>query len=85
MLKDTNFKECSLQEVDFTEADFSNSTFENCDFSGAIFESTILEKTDFCNSSNYSINPEMNRIRKAKFSLNGIVGLLDKYDVIIED
>lgn len=30
-------------------------------------------------------SPEINRIKKAKFSLNGISGLFEKYDVIIEN
>jgi hypothetical protein len=35
-------------------------------------------------SYNYSINPEVNRIKKAKFSTTGIAGLLHKYDIEIE-
>jgi fluoroquinolone resistance protein len=50
----------------------------------AIFENTILENADLSTSSNFSIDPETNRIRKAKFSRLGIVGLLDKYDIEIE-
>ncbi|MGB5462457.1 MAG: pentapeptide repeat-containing protein, partial [Aureibaculum sp.] len=33
---------------------------------------------------NYSIDPEKNPIKKAKFSQDGIGGLLDKYDIVIE-
>jgi hypothetical protein len=43
-----------------------------------------LEKADFRTSYNYSINPEVNRIKKAKFSTAGIAGLLCKYDIEIE-
>jgi hypothetical protein len=50
----------------------------------ANFEQTTLEKSDFRTSYNYSINPELNRIKKAKFSLNAIAGLLTKYDIVIE-
>lgn len=83
-LKKINFKNSSLQEVDFTETDLSGSVFDNCDLTRAIFENTILEKADFRTSFNYSINPEKNKIKKAKFSIPGIVGLLDKYDIEIE-
>lgn len=48
-------------------------------------ENTILEKSDFQTSYNYSIDPEINRIKKAKFSFQGAVGLLDKYDIEVED
>ena len=83
-LKKTLFKNCNLHEVDFTEADLSDSIFENCDLSGAKFQSSILEKVDFRTSFNYSIDPEINKIKKAKFSIDGIAGLLDKYDIEIQ-
>ncbi len=35
-------------------------------------------------SFNYSINPEMNKIKKAKFSMPGVIGLLDKYDIEVD-
>ncbi|WP_086936325.1 pentapeptide repeat-containing protein [Chamaesiphon minutus] len=58
--------------------------FENCDLTDAIFQYTILEKADFRTAYNYSIDPELNRIKKAKFSRSGIAGLLDKYDIDID-
>ena len=69
--------------MDFTEADLNNASFDNCDLIGAKFEKTNLEKADLSTSFNYSIDPELNRIKKAKFSIDGIAGLLDKYDIEI--
>ena len=83
-IKGTWFKNCNIQEVDFTETDLANSIFENCDLQKAIFDDSNLEKVDFRTAYNYSINPELNRIKKAKFSSLGIAGLLDKYSIIIE-
>jgi fluoroquinolone resistance protein len=51
---------------------------------GAIFENTILEKADFRTAYNYTIDPVQNRIKKAKFSVTGIAGLLSRYDIAIE-
>ena len=82
-LRNVTFKGCILHEVDFTESDLTGLVLEKCNLSGAIFENTILEKTDFRTSQNYSIDPETNRIRKAKFSITDIVGLLDQYDIEI--
>lgn len=82
-LKQTVFKNSQLYEVDFTECDLSSASFDNCDLAGAIFKDTILEKADFRTAFNYSIDPELNRIKKAKFSRSGIAGLLDKYDIEI--
>ena len=80
----TIFKNCLLQETDFTEADISASVFEQCDFLGALFEHTILEKADMRSSFNYVIDPEINKIKKARFSLSAIAGLLLKYNIEID-
>jgi uncharacterized protein YjbI with pentapeptide repeats len=73
-----------LQEIDFSEADLTSALFDNCNLQHATFDSTILEKADLRTSFNFSIDPELNRIKKAKFSLSGITGLLDKYEIEIE-
>ncbi|MEI7663511.1 MAG: pentapeptide repeat-containing protein [Bacteroidota bacterium] len=83
-IRNTRFKNCSLHEADFTESDLTGSVFENCDLARATFDRTLLGKTDFRTAFNYSIDPEKNRIRKARFSAAGIAGLLDKYDIVIE-
>lgn len=78
------FRHTLLREVDFSECDLTSSTFDHCDLTDAKFENTILEKADFRTSYNYTIDPENNRLRKAKFSLHEIIGLLRKYDIEIE-
>lgn len=83
-LKNTNFKDCRLHEVDFGECNLSGSVFDNCDLMKATFEHTILEKADFWTAYNYSIDPDSNRVKEAKFSVTGIVGLLDKYEIEVE-
>ncbi len=83
-MKKTQFKKCSLQEVDFAECNLSGAMFSDCDFTRAKFDRTVLEKADLSTSFNYSIDPERNKIKKAKFSLYGIAGLLDKYEIEIE-
>lgn len=84
-LKKSIFRNCTLQEVDFSETDLTEALFANCDLSGAIFKDSILEKADLRSSFNYSIDPEKNRIKKAKFSIHGIAGLLDKYNIVVEN
>ena len=84
-LKKTIFKNSQLQEIDFTEADLSEAIFESCDLLDTNFDHTILEKADFSTAYNYTLDPEVNRIKKAKFSIHGIAGLLAKYDIQIEN
>lgn len=83
-LKNIRLKNCNLQEVDFTKSDLTNSIFDNCNLSATVFDNTILERADFRTAKNFSIDPEKNSINKAKFSLLGVVGLLDKYNIEIE-
>ena len=82
-LKCIVFKNSILHEVDLAAADLSNAVFDNCDLKGAMFESTIIEHADFRTAYNYSIDPAKNKIKKAKFSMAGLIGLLDKYDIVI--
>ena len=63
----------------------SSGVFDNCDLSMAVFENTNLEKADFTTSYNYDIDPEKNRMKKAKFLQNGLHGLLLKYDLVVRN
>ncbi len=82
-LKNIEFKDCRLHEVDFTEAILTNAAFLNCDLQRAVFDNSILEGADFRTAYHFSINPQNNRIKKAKFSHNNIAGLLDTYQLSI--
>lgn len=83
-LSNTIFKNCSLHEADFTETNLTKAVFSNCDLTAALFQKTILKNTDLSTSYNFSIDPEVNQLKKAKFSLEEVPGLLDKYDIVIE-
>ena len=82
-LKNTPFRDCKLLETEFVEADLTNAVFDECDLSGALFEKTTLEGADFRTAYHFSIDPELNRIAKAKFSSQNIAGLLHKYNIRI--
>ena len=83
-LKSTQFVNTNLQEVDFSGANLSLAKFDNCNLLGATFDGTNLEKADFRTAHNYTIDPEINQIKKAIFSAQGLAGLLGKYDIQIE-
>lgn len=78
------FVNCQLHSVDFTQADMGKALVQNCDLSNAMFANTNLEKADLRTSINYSIDPELNRIKGARFSLSAVIGLLDKYRIKID-
>jgi fluoroquinolone resistance protein len=80
----TKFIDTSLKHVVFSNANLSNAVFDNSDLADAVFNGTDLKEADFRTASNYMIDPELNAIKKAKFSLHGISGLLTKYGIRIE-
>lgn len=80
----SSFVNCQLQSVDFSEADLKNTKLTNSNLQNATFQNTNLEQADFRNATNYSINPEQNQLKGAKFSLPEVVGLLDSYKIKID-
>ena len=82
-LKGIIFNSCKLVESDFSECDLTASNFQNCDLTGAVFYQTNLERADFSTAVNYIIDPEKNKMKNAKFSVDGLPGLLTKFGIQI--
>ncbi|WP_300829523.1 pentapeptide repeat-containing protein [uncultured Rikenella sp.] len=72
-------KECFFSECDLTQADFSG-----CDLERTLFDGCKLEKADFRTAFQYTIDPAINRMRGARFSRDGLEGLLASYGLSIE-
>jgi uncharacterized protein YjbI with pentapeptide repeats len=83
-LKRTKFIGCEIHEVDFREADLSEAVCTASDFAGSKFRDTNLAKADFRNATNYVIDPTVNVVKKARFSLPEAVSLLKGFDVRVE-
>lgn len=77
----TIFNDSSLKGVNFTQTDLSTSAFNNCSLESAIFNQSNLSSVDLINAHNFSIDPELNRLNKAKFSLQSLPNLLEKYNI----
>jgi fluoroquinolone resistance protein len=80
----TKFIHTSLKQVAFSGSNLSQAVFDHSDLADAVFNGTDLKEADFRTANNYVIDPELNSIKKAKFSLHGVVGLLVKYGIRIE-
>ncbi len=72
---------CDLSQADFEKTDLTGSVFSACNLTNTGFYRTNLEKVDFRESYGFVIDPEANRIRKARFDLSGLPGLLAKYGI----
>lgn len=83
-IAETYFTDCSLNEVDFSECNLAQANFQYSDCLRAVFKNTNLSGADFSLAKNYRIDPEENRLQKAKFSWPEVQGLLSKYDLVFE-
>lgn len=83
-LRHSVFERCSLKETDLAGANLSGVALTECDLTDAIFDATNLEKADLRTAFNFAIDPDLNRISKARFARTGLAGLLRKYDLEID-
>ena len=82
-LKKVQFIDCSLKEAHFMNCELIGALFKHCNLELARFEGNNLMQADFSSSYNLELNPEDNKIKKARFSLQNLPGLLTKYDLVI--
>ena len=82
MLKTSWFKS-SLKEVNFAQANLAGSVLDQSDLTDAVFNQTDLTGADLSTALNYTIDPELNTIKKATFSTLGLSGLLTRYQIKI--
>lgn len=80
----TPFVQCSLREVDFTNADLTEAVFQESTLDRALFNDTQLGGADFTTASGFVIDPALNPMRKAKFSLEGLPGLLAQCGLVVQ-
>ena len=83
-MKKRQFSKCRLTEADFSCCDLTGAVFEGCDLGGAVFDETILEQADLRTAYHFIIDPDRNRLKKARFSLQGLPGLLNASGIEIE-
>jgi fluoroquinolone resistance protein len=82
-LRSAAFRRSSLLEADFTGADLREACFAMSILTGAVFEDCNLEKCDFREAIDFGIEPSRNRMRGARFSPEGLGGLLRRYGLNI--
>jgi uncharacterized protein YjbI with pentapeptide repeats len=80
----TGFVKTSLKGVNFSGADLSMAVFDNTNLDGAVFDGTQLKAADLRPLTTSRSTRNKTRCRKRKFSVGGIPGLLQKYDIKIE-
>ncbi|WP_080055858.1 pentapeptide repeat-containing protein [Spirosoma aerolatum] len=82
-LKKASFIDCSIREAFFLNCELAATIFTNCNLELTKFEGNDLTQVDFSSSYNLVIDPEENKLKKARFSLHNLPGLLTKYGLVI--
>jgi fluoroquinolone resistance protein len=82
-MKNAVFSGSKIKESHFTNTCLNSADFSGADLSGTIFHNCELSKADFTSAFQYAINPQTNKIKKAKFSLPEAAGLLHGFDITI--
>ncbi len=80
----TRFSKCSLKGVDLEGADLSAAVFQQCDLQDAVFARTVLKGADLTTAHGFRIHPDGNELEGARFSVEGAIGLLAPYGVVVE-
>lgn len=83
-LRGLPLRDCTAHEADFREAILVEADCRGTDFKGSSFGHTDLSRANFTDARRYAIDPTMNTIRKARFSLPEAVSLLHAFDVVVE-
>lgn len=83
-LSRTVFTNCSIVASDFMASDLTDAIFDHCNLHKTVFIDTIANKADFTTSFNFTIDPEKNKLKKAMFSKDGLIGLLAKHEIIVK-
>ena len=82
-LPGVQIKECLAADVDFREADLSGADFSQSDLTESLFNNTNLSKSDLRTARNYTIAPEQNTLKGARFSLPEAMSLLFNMDIVL--
>lgn len=83
MMKKVSFGGSKLNDCHFTNTNLIGADFGGVNLSGTIFHKCDLSMADFTTAIQYDIDPQTNKIKKAKFSLPEALGLLRCFDVVI--
>jgi uncharacterized protein YjbI with pentapeptide repeats len=82
-LRNTSFSNSRLQSAELHQCNLTKTNFSGCNLSHCVFENCDLSHAWFENATNYTINPQTNVLKKAKFSYPEVLSFLHPFDIEI--
>jgi len=83
-MNDFSFAGSEFKDCDFYEVNLSSADFTKCNLEGSLFELCDLSEADFRMATNYTISPNQNKLKKAKFSMPEVLSFLAPLEIEIE-
>lgn len=80
----TRFVGCNLDDADLVDADLTAAVFQDCSLAGTVFQNTRLAEADFTTATGFIIDPDTNPLTGARFTLNGLLGVVAKFGLVVE-
>lgn len=84
-LREIRIRDCVAVDVDFRESDLSQADFAGTDLSESLFSNTDLTEADLSRARNYHIDPGLNVLKQARFSLPEAMSLLYSLDIVLTE
>jgi len=84
-MKKARFIGCTIDECDFENAFLVESKFDDSIFRGTLFHNCNLERASFFEAKGYEIDPRVNNIKKAVFSVPDVLSLIECFGVEIKN
>jgi uncharacterized protein YjbI with pentapeptide repeats len=81
VLSDISFVNCHLQENTFERCDMRNCRMESCNMDRAQFTRNDLRTFDVSSNYNFSLDPELNKIKGMQLHERQLICLLFKYEL----
>lgn len=75
---------CSATDIDFSDCNLTKAVFDGTDFARSRFIKANLTQADFSGAHNYTLDPNLNKLKKTIFSFPEVTALLNSFDIIIK-
>lgn len=82
-LRKIKITDTTAKNVDFREVDLSCVDFAGTNLTDSMFANTNLSEADLTKARNYTIAPEKNNLKGARFSLPEAMSLLFNLDIVL--
>jgi fluoroquinolone resistance protein len=83
-MKEAKFRACKIDACFFEDSYLVGAIFDDSIFDGTLFHACDLTRASFRSARGYAIDPRVNKVEKAVFSVPDVLALVECFGVRIE-